>query len=204
MNKKGLFAILGCVLFALLIGGAYILYSKLAKDNTPPSTLIVNEYKEGELEKNNEKNEKSDNTDEQSEFSAPDFTVYDSNGNAVKLSDFKGKPIVLNFWASWCPPCKGEMPDFNEKYLEYKDEIHFIMVNLTDGYQETKSSAEKFLSTTDYSFPVYFDTTMEAAITYQISAVPQTFFIDANGVLVTYAQGAINADTLQLGIDYIS
>lgn len=95
------------------------------------------------------------------------------------------------------------MPDFNEKYLEYKDDIHFMMVNLTDGYKETQSRAEEFLVSTDYVFPVYFDTDLDATYTYGISSVPQTYFIDADGVLATGAKGAISAEILQLGIDYI-
>lgn len=190
MNKKGL--IIGVVLFALLIAGASILYSKLSRDNTPDN-LITYEEKEGELE----------GEEDLSEFLAPDFTVYDRDGNKVKLSDLRGKPVVLNFWASWCPPCKGEMPDFNEKYLEYKDDVHFMMVNLTDGYQETKESAKKFLDSTDYTFPVYFDSDMEGAYTYGIYSVPQTFFINSDGILITGAQGAISGEVLQKGIDFI-
>ena len=186
--KKGL--IIGIILFALLIAGASFLYSYLTKDNTPDK-LFTYEEKEGEVEEEEEK------------FFAPDFTVYDKDGNAVKLSDFVGKPVVLNFWASWCPPCKNEMPDFQEKYLEYKDEIHFVMVNLTDGQQETMESAKKFLDSTEYTFPVYFDSDLNAAYTCGIYSVPQTFFIDDEGVLVTGAQGAISGDILQKGIDFI-
>ncbi len=191
MKKKGLVVFI--IAFALVIVGASLLYNKFSKENAPEN-LITYEEKEGELE--NGENEKE-------EFMAPDFTVYDNEGNAVKLSDLKGKPVVLNFWASWCPPCKSEMPDFNEKYLELGEDVHFMMVNLTDGYQETKASAEKFLATTDYTFPVYFDTDLDGTYTYGISSVPQTFFIDENGVLVTMAQGAISGDILQKGIDYI-
>lgn len=200
MNKKGL--IIGIIAFVLLIAGASVLYSKLSRDNAPNRLIKYTEQK-GELGNNTKEGDEKEGEEDVSEFAAPDFTVYDKDGNAVKLSDFKGKPVVLNFWASWCPPCKGEMPDFNEKYLEYKDEIHFVMVNLTDGYQETEESAQRFLDSTDYSFPVYFDTDLNAAYTYGISSVPQTFFIDADGILITGAQGAISAEVLQMGIDYI-
>ena len=190
MNKKGLIVLI--IAFALVIVGASLLYNKFSKDNAPENLLIYEE-KEGEFE-NEEKKE---------EFMAPDFTVYNKDGNAVKLSDLKGKPVVLNFWASWCPPRKREMPDFNEKYLELGEDVHFMMVNITDGYQETKASAEKYLATTNYSFPVYFDTDLDGAYTYGISSVPQTFFIDENGVLITMAQGAIRGNSLQKGIDLI-
>lgn len=188
--KKGL--IISILAFIILIVGASVLYNYLSKENTP-DPLFSYEEKEGDIKE----------TEEEEPFFAPDFTVYDKDGNAVKLSDFKGKPVVLNFWASWCPPCKREMPDFQEKYLEYKDEIHFVMVNITDGQQETKESAEKFLATTDYTFPVYFDSDLEGAYTYGIYSVPQTFFIDAEGILVTGVRGAIRSETLQKGIDFI-
>ena len=196
MKNKGL--IIGVVAFVLLIGGASLLYSKLSQDNTPDELYTYNE-KEGELGNTDEGEAEPD----MSEYMAPDITVYDADGNAVKLSDLRGKPVVLNFWASWCPPCKREMPAFNDKYLEYKDKIAFMMVNLTDGYQETVSSAKKFLDSTDYEFPVYFDTDLNGAYTYGISSVPQTFFIDADGILITGVTGSLSETVLQKGIDHI-
>lgn len=134
---------------------------------------------------------------------APDFTVYDAEGNSYMLSDFRGKPVVLNFWASWCGPCKQEMPDFNTTYGKLGEEIHFLMVNLTDGYQETVESASSFIAGTGYTFPVYYDTSSEAAIAYGVYSIPTTYFIDAEGHAIAQATGAISADTLQRGIDMI-
>ena len=134
---------------------------------------------------------------------APDFLVYDGEGNQVRLSDFFGKPIVLNFWASWCGPCKMEMPDFNEKYLEIGDEVQFLMINATGG-RETPASAKEFLASTDYTFPVFFDMAQEASAVYGIYSLPTTYFIDAEGYLVARAMGAIPAETLQRGIDMIT
>lgn len=134
---------------------------------------------------------------------APDFTMLDYDGNEVKLSDLKGKPVVLNFWASWCGPCKSEMPDFDEIYQEYKGKISFMMVNLTDGVQETMDSAKQYVEGQGYSFPVYFDTKSEGAIAYGVYSIPTTFFIDANGDVVAYASGALSREGLQKGIDMI-
>ena len=134
---------------------------------------------------------------------APDFTVYDRDGNEVKLSDFLGKPVVLNFWASWCGPCKMEMPDFDETYLELGDEVQFLMINLTDGISESVDSAAEFIAGQGYSFPVFYDTAGNAAAIYGINSIPTTYFIDAEGYAITYAVGAISGETLRQGIDLI-
>ena len=134
---------------------------------------------------------------------APDFTVYDKEGNAHSLSEFRGKPVILNFWASWCGPCKMEMPDFDEKYGEYGDQVHFVMVNLTDGSQETVETASAFIAAEGYSFPVYFDTEYSGAMAYGVNSVPVTYFIDAEGNFVAWQQGVLSGETLQKGIDLL-
>jgi len=134
---------------------------------------------------------------------APDFTVYDRDGNPVKLSDFRGKPVILNFWASKCPPCRSEMPDFQAAYEEYADQIHFVMVNLTDGAWDTTDSAAAFIDGSGYTFPIYFDTDGDATGTYGISSIPTTYFIHANGGLVAYFTGMLDMDLLKTGISMI-
>ena len=134
---------------------------------------------------------------------APDFTVQDVDGNEVSLSSQFGKPIVLNFWASWCGPCKSEMPDFEEKYQEYGDTIQFLMVNLTDNSQETVETASGFIAGQGYTFPVFYDTDYSAAQAYGVYSIPVTYFIDERGDLITYGQGALSASSLQKGIDIL-
>lgn len=134
---------------------------------------------------------------------APDFTVYGKDGKPVRLSDMRGTPVVLNFWASWCPPCKAEMPDFEEIAKEYEGKVAFMMVNLTDGASETQSSAQAFIDSMGYTFPVYFDLDSEAAYTYGIQSIPNTFFIDSEGRLVAYVDQMIDGDTLRRGISMI-
>ena len=134
---------------------------------------------------------------------APDFTVYDLEGNPHKLSDFRGVPVVLNFWASWCGPCKMEMPDFDEKARELEGKVQFLMVNLTDGRQETVETASAFIESQGYTFPVYYDTDQAAAYAYGVYSIPTTYFIDAAGYGIAYASGAISGEVLQQGIDMI-
>lgn len=128
---------------------------------------------------------------------AADFTVYDADGNAHSLSDYKGKPVVVNFWASWCGPCKTEMPAFQDMWEEYGKDVEFLMVNLVDNSSETVQSAQEFLATTDYTFPVYFDTKQEAAYTYYIYSIPTTIFVDAAGNLVNTVKGMMSHSTLE-------
>lgn len=134
---------------------------------------------------------------------APDFTVYDMDGNPHKLSDFRGKPVILNFWATWCGYCEAEMPDFEEKYQQYGDQIHFLMVDVTDGAQETVEKASAFVADRGFTFPVYYDTELQAASAYNTSGLPVTYFLDAEGYFVAWQQGMLTADTLQKGIDMV-
>jgi len=131
---------------------------------------------------------------------APDFTVKDSNGKDIKLSDMRGKPTVVNFWASWCPPCRSEMPHFNKVYKEIGNEVNFMMIDLPGG-GETQKVSEKFLKDQGLSFPVYYDTTGEASSEYDVNAIPTSIFIDKDGNIASTYTGAMSLETLRKGIE---
>ena len=143
-------------------------------------------------------------SDQSSRIQAPDFKVYDYDGKEVLLSTYFGKPIVLNFWASWCPPCKAEMPTFNAVYQDVKDDVQFLMVDLVDGQRETEAKGKAYIEEQGFTFPVLFDTDGAAGYMYQVSSIPTTFFIDKDGYVVDYHQGMMDAIQLQSGIDGIS
>ena len=195
MKNKKTFLVL--ILFVLLMAGAGLLYNKLGSQYDPDQLTV--QEKPGAVETENQ-----EDLDEEvpEKILAPDFTIYDEDGNSVQLHDYFGKPIVLNFWASWCGPCKMEMPDFQEKYLELGDEIHFLMVNMTGG-RETLDSATAFIDEQTYTFPVFYDLDADAAMTYGVYSLPTTYFIDSQGCAIARATGAIDAATLQQGIDMI-
>ena len=130
---------------------------------------------------------------------APSFTVLDYNGNQVELSDYIGKPIVLNFWATWCYYCKVEMPEFERARQENPD-VLFLLVNATDGEYETVDSAKFFIESNGYGFEIVFDTLSQAQNAYHITGYPTTYFIDEVGNLVAYARGAISYNTIMEGI----
>ena len=205
--KKNKTFILLAVLLVILIGGAGFFYNKLSSAYktdtlTETSQTTENETESEETEDSQTSSEETDSGENAAE-TAPDFTMTNASGEEVKLSDFFDKPVVLNFWASWCGPCKSEMPHFEDAYQKYGEDINFVIVNLTDGTRETVENASDFIEEQGYTFPLYFDTNTEGAVTYGTYSIPVTYFIGADGVPVAQANGTLDAETLQKGLDMI-
>jgi len=184
--KQSTKLILGLAAFALLLIGAVIAYNALSGQIPEPTLPTVTGF-----------------TTEQPGWAAPDFTVTDEEGKEVRLSDMRGRPVVLNFWASWCPPCRAEMPEFDLVHGELGGEVVFMMVNLTGSNGETVASASKFVRDQGYGFPVYYDTKSLAANAYGIRSIPATFFIDGTGKVVSSHVGTLSEAALRQGIDGI-
>jgi len=189
-NKKNL--IILSAVFAVIIAIAGFAYGKLSE-----KAGAQNNFTSATEEKPAQENK------DVLKVKMTDFAVTDVDGNSVKLSDLEGKPVIINFWASWCGPCQMEMPDFEEKYLEYGDKIHFMMLNVTDGNRETVDTAKQLIVDKGYTFPIYFDTQLEASAIYGIYSLPTTLFVDAEGYGIAQATGMISEELLQKGIDLI-
>ena len=179
------------LIILVLVFAASVLYSRLS--NSVESEQLAQ----------TEDTPDAENTEEKEPIIAPDFTVYDIEGNEVHLSDYLGTPVVLNFWASWCGPCKMEMPHFEEKSKALAGEVQFLMVNVTDGGRETVETASAFIAGEGYTFPVFYDTAYSASSAYGAYSLPTTIFINAEGHAIAQAVGAIDSATLQKGIDMI-
>lgn len=129
--------------------------------------------------------------------SAPDFVVTDTDGNAVTLSQFFGKPIVLNFWATWCMPCVYELPDFEEVFREYGDRVVFMMINQTNGYSDTFQGVKDYAEICGFTFPLYFDTESSATEQYGANVLPLTVLIDRDGNIHMSYIGILGRDSLE-------
>lgn len=113
---------------------------------------------------------------------APDFKLQTAGGDWVQLSDFRGQPVILNLWASWCPPCKAEMPSMQSVYEQYHSQgLVVLAVNMTT--QDNLQDALQFIKTAQLSFPILLDENGEVGRLYQMRALPTTFFIRPDGII---------------------
>ena len=137
---------------------------------------------------------------------APDFTVYDANGGKVTLAGLMeaGKPAVLYFWASTCPPCRSDMPDFEAAFQKYGGEVQFIMVDAVGSMNgETRQAGSDYVAEQGFTFPVYFDDEQSAVMAFGLRAFPTTFFLHADGTIAAYGEGMLDTETLEKGIGMI-
>lgn len=210
MNSK-IKTLLGLSLLVALLGGAYFAYQALSARNAPvrfvpgPMPTPTDSTKATPVAQQTEEGE-ADPAEDDGENEYPDaidFSVYDAEGNTVKLSDFFGKPIIINFWTTWCTYCVEEMPMFEEAWKQYGDQVQFLMIDCVDGQRETQEKGERFIQEKGFSFPVYYDTDGLASYIYSVYSLPTTVFINTDGKVIVYYPSMLTSELLQKGIELI-
>lgn len=201
MKKKlGIWILIAA--FVLLMAGAAALYAQLTQTQAaqPAVTAAPTALPQAEDETDAPREPEVAGPMPKANL-APVFTVYADDGTAVRLGDMRGKPTIVNFFASWCGPCRSEMPHFDEAYKAYGDEITFMMVDLCAFGNDRREDAKALVGQGGWTFPVYFDTEGEAATAYAVRSMPTTLFLTADGVLAGKRIGALSQEQLQQEID---
>ena len=179
----------------MLINGVININRELAVKNN-----YQNQSNQIENNENNENNEDV-NEDENTGLLPIDFTLYDQYGEAHTLSEYKGKVVFLNIWATWCPPCKEEMPHIEELYEEYnKNQDDVVILGVASpnlGREGSEDHIKEFLEENNYTFPVVLDENASMVYGYGISAFPSTFIINKEGYITRYIPGAMNKETMK-------
>lgn len=121
---------------------------------------------------------------------APDFELNTLDGEAIRLSDYRGKPVVVNFWATWCGPCRSEFPDFQDAAVDNADSLVILGVNSTSADQ--RDNIPPFLEEFGVTFPIVLDEQGDAVETYRVLGLPTTIFIDSNGIINEVFTGPLN------------
>jgi len=124
---------------------------------------------------------------------APDFTIGLYGGESVTLSELRGKPAILNFYTTWCPPCLQEMPDFQEVFEEYGERLNLLGISVG----ETPAVVDEFLENSTFTYPMAYDTDGAVSYIYSIEFIPQTWVIDSEGIIIAYIPGGTNAGFLR-------
>jgi peroxiredoxin len=135
---------------------------------------------------------------------APDFELTTLDGKNVKLSDYRGKKVILNFWATWCPPCKAEIPDLEKFYSDFKDKDTVILgVDLMQS-EKSQQSVSMFVGTYKITYPILLDKEGTANQKYQISAIPTSYIIDSKGVIRNKVVGPMDYETMKSMLESIN
>lgn len=183
--------LLGFTAFILLLLGATLAYTKLSLNYEKEKQSEAQETSQPAQQQEAAQNEPTDE-----DTKVIDFTMLNADGETIAFSELLGKPVILNFWATWCGPCQSEMPHIQEAYEQYGEDINFVLVNLTDGKRDTIDGVKSFIEENGYTVPVYFDTEMKGAYSYGAYSIPLTYFMDAQGAVVSGRLGAMTREDL--------
>lgn len=184
------------------IGGIIIVISGMIMLSNGIKSKREAEWVENQNKVESSQNADTDtNSEEDKKIEALDFTLYDQYGKEHKLSDYRGKKVFLNFWATWCPPCRAEMPHIEDLYKEYeknsKDVIILGVASPNVGKEGDQQYIEDFLKENNYTFPVVFDDRGMLSYQYGFSSLPSTLIIDEDGYITKYIPGAMNKSTMK-------
>ncbi|KNF09803.1 hypothetical protein CLPU_2c02550 [Gottschalkia purinilytica] len=221
MNKNKMIIIVSLLILILITAGALLVVENpeimnkiknISKGEnnkqSKNSDNIKKDSKEKVSEKNNEENKEENNKEDKSITidigkEAPDFKyknsngeevfLKDLNGKEVSLKDYKGKYLFVNFWATWCEPCREEMPDLNKFYLENRNEIEVLAINIG----EEKTLAEEFIQENEYRIPVLLDEESEIASKYGVALIPMSFIIGPDGKIKAINPGVMTYDQMK-------
>lgn len=130
---------------------------------------------------------------------APDFELVTMDGETVRLSDYRGERVFLNFWATWCPPCRAEMPDMQKLYKEQEVPVEILAVNLTKTEANEENVAD-FVADYGLTFPILLDRESEVSDKYRVQAYPTSYMIDSEGRISFVAPGAMNQDIMSRAV----
>jgi cytochrome c biogenesis protein CcmG, thiol:disulfide interchange protein DsbE len=131
----------------------------------------------------------------QAGFAAPDFTLKTTEGETYTLSELKGQAVLVNMWATWCPPCRAEMPAMEKVYNEYKDQ-GFIVLAVNNTFQDNLLEIVPFAEQYNLTFPILLDETGDASRAYQVRSLPSSYFINRYGVITEVVIGGPMSETL--------
>ena len=147
----------------------------------------------------------SEGSQEAETVPAPDITFCDGEGKEVALSSFFGKPIVLNFWGTWCGYCKEELPGFLAAEREYGDQVQFLYLNYEQGasLEDSKKKTGEYLSQEGLEMTSYYDFQQDGVMTYGVYSFPTTFFIDGDGNVLAYQPGYLSQENLTNAIEQL-
>lgn len=189
MKKTIIWIIIAVLLIVLAVLGYMVLTREIAPENP-----ALDDFKQNEPTKDSEETNKS---------SSPtadyrDFTVYTYEGDSVSLSEIadQAKPVVINFWTTWCGYCKEEMPDFNEVYKEYSDKVNFMMIDVNGNGNDNMEEAYAYVEESGFEFPVYYDTDLSAATAYGLTSFPTTVVLNSEGVTIYAYPGMMSKQNL--------